>query len=420
MLGGVLLQRVIQLLDELALFRGQVHRRLHHHPAEEIATRAATHRLHALVAQAEYPSRLTLCRDLHGHVPIECRHRDAAAERRRGKAHRHLAAQVLAVALEDRVLTHLNFHVQVARGTAVAARLALAAQADPVAGVDARRNLHGQFAAAAHPALAEAGIARVAHERTGAATARAGLLQLKETLADAHLTGTAAGVAGRGLAAFGSATPMAHLALGQARDVDLDLMAEHRLGKLQLQLVAQIRATEHLRAATAAAAAEDVAEHIAEDVAEGIGAEAAPAAAAPGRLDPGMPVLVVGRALVRVGEHLAGLLGFLEGLLRLPIVGITIGVVFHGKASIGLLDLGFSRGLRYVEYLVVIALGHRVLGTLATRILVLLLFELRIDHVVASAGTAARLPSAGGAGAGAGCTGCGALTGRVGTLRDGG
>ena len=104
------------------------------------------------------------------------------------------------------------------------------------------------------------------------------------------------------------------------RHLDLHLVAEHRLRQIQLELVAQVGAAEHLRAAAAARAAEDVAEHVAEDVAEAIGAEAAAAAAARGRLEAGVTVLVVGGALVRVGEHLVGLLGLLEVLLGLLVV----------------------------------------------------------------------------------------------------
>ena len=44
---------------------------------------------------------------------------------------------MLAVALEDRVLAHVDHHVQVARRTTQGAGLALAGEADAVAGIDA-------------------------------------------------------------------------------------------------------------------------------------------------------------------------------------------------------------------------------------------------------------------------------------------
>src|SRR5215472_5366979 len=133
-----------------------------------------------------------------------------------------------------------------------------------------------------------------------------------------------------------------------------------------------------------------------------------------------MPVLIVGRPLMGVGEHLASFLRLLEGLLRVPIVGIAIGVIFHGQATIGLLDLRLGRPPWYVEYLVVVALRHGPsLRCLAS--LVLDLLEFRVHDVFAPrTGTALPLGSAG-TGAGlsrsAGRTGVGS---RIGALRDAG
>jgi len=74
---------------------------------------------------------------------------------------------------------------------------------------------------------------------------------------------------------------VAHLALIELGDLELHGVAEHGLVQIELELVAQIRAAEHLRAPAAPAPAEDIAEHIPEDVAEGIpGPEAAAAATA--------------------------------------------------------------------------------------------------------------------------------------------
>ncbi len=151
---------------------------------------------------------------------------------------------------------------------------------------------------------------------------------------------------------------MADLALGELRDLDLHLVAEDRLGQLELELVAQVRAAKHLRAPAAAGAAEDVAEDIAEDVAEGVGAETPATAAAPRGLKTGMTVLVVRGALVRIGEDLVGFLGLLELLLGLLIARIAIGVIFHRQAPVGLFDLSFGRGLRNIQDLVIVALRH--------------------------------------------------------------
>ena len=97
-----------------------------------------------------------------------------------------------------------------------------------------------------------------------AAAARAGLLQLEEALRDAHLARAVAGLAGDGVRALRRAAAAAGVALDELGNVDLDRVAEHRLLEIELQLVAQVGAAEHLERAAAAAAAEDVAEHVAE------------------------------------------------------------------------------------------------------------------------------------------------------------
>ena len=100
--------------------------------------RAAAHRAHALLAQPENAAGLGLGRNLEHHFAVERRHLDRATERRGGEADRHLAGEVAAVALEDRMFAHADLDVQVPGGTAVAPRLALAGQADAIAAVDAR------------------------------------------------------------------------------------------------------------------------------------------------------------------------------------------------------------------------------------------------------------------------------------------
>src|SRR6516225_7781876 len=131
-----------------------------------------------------------------------------------------------------------------------------------------------------------------------------------------------------------------------------------------------------------------------------------------------MPVLIVSRPLMRVGQHLAGLLRLLEGLLRVPIVGIAIGMIFHGQTAIGLLDLRLGRPLRYVEYLVVVALRHGPsLRGLAS--LVFDLLEFRVHHVIGPRTAAAR--RAAGTRAGLPRGACRTLAAaRVGALRDSG
>ena len=127
--------------------------------------------------------------------------------------------------------------------------------------------------AAAHAPLAEAGIAGILDDGAGAAALRARLLQLEEALRNAHLADAIAGFAGDRLVALGRAAAAAGVALHELGDVDFDRVTEHCLVEVDLELVLEIGAAEHLRASAAApAAAENVAEHLAEHLAEGIGA----------------------------------------------------------------------------------------------------------------------------------------------------
>src|SRR6185503_5167721 len=195
------------------------------------------------------------------------------------------------------------------------------------------RDLHRQFLGAAHAALPEAGVAGILDDGAGTAALGTGLLQLEEALRNAHLADAIAGVAGDGLVALGRATAAAGVALHELGDVDLHRVAEHGLVEIQLELVLEIGAAEHLRsAATTTASAEDVAEHLAEHFAKGIGAGETTAPAALARsIDARVPVLVVDGALVGVAEDLGGLLGFLEFVFGVLVTRIAVRVKFHGK-----------------------------------------------------------------------------------------
>ena len=65
-----------------------------------------------------------------------------------------------------------------------------------------------------------------------------------------------------------------------------------------------------------------------------------------------------GGALLRVGEHLVGLLGLLEFLLRGLVIRIAVRMMLHRELAIGLLDLLVAGVFRHTQDLVVIALGH--------------------------------------------------------------
>src|SRR5690606_18219195 len=104
-------------------------------------------------------------------------------------------------AAEDRVLAHADVDVQIARRPAVAAGLALAREADPVAVVDARRNLHRQRAALADSPAPGALPARLLDDRARAPAGRTGLLNREKALRNPDLARAPAGRAAAGLAA---------------------------------------------------------------------------------------------------------------------------------------------------------------------------------------------------------------------------
>src|SRR5690606_2442644 len=165
----------------------------------------------------------------------------------------------------------------------------------------------------------------------------------------------------RGAAAF------ARLACDPARDLDLDRVARHGLLERELELVTQVRAAIHLRAA-ARPGAEDIAEDVAEDVAERVrAAEAVRAEAAAAGRDTGVTEAVVSRAFAFVGQDLVGLLGLLEPRFGFRIVRVAIRVVLHRQAAIRLLHVLDAGVPPHAEHLVVIALGHTFDHPLALR-----------------------------------------------------
>ena len=117
----------------------------------------------------------------------------------------------------------------------------------------------------------------------------------------------------------------------------------------------------HLTAAATATTA--LAEDVAEDVAEAFKATAKTATetgATHVGIDPGVAVLVVGRLLLRVGQHLVGFLDLLELGLRFlgGITLVAVRVVFHGQLAVGLLDFVVAGIARNAEHFVIVAFRH--------------------------------------------------------------
>ena len=171
-----------------------------------------------------------------------------------------------------------------------------------------------------------------------------------------HLARAAAGLAGRRLRALSRARSLALAALGQRGELDVGGGTEHGLLEIERELITQVGAAVDA-GAVAPPAAEDVAEDLAEDVAESVPRIEA-LSCTTRSIDARVAKLVVGGALLRVGQDLVRLLDLLETALGLVVGGVAVRVEFHGEAPVGLLDLDLRRGARQVEHLVVVTSRH--------------------------------------------------------------
>ena len=149
---------------------------------------------------------------LNGSSPSSVGNPDLAAERERREVERHLAVEVVAVALEERMVLHVDDDVEVARRTARASGFAFAGQTQPLAGGDAGRNAHRELALLLHAAGALAGRARLRDDRSGAAALTARARDGEEALLIAKLAAALALRTGRRLRAGRRAGAAAGLA----------------------------------------------------------------------------------------------------------------------------------------------------------------------------------------------------------------
>ena len=357
-MGIVALQRLAELFKQLALTLVQVDRRFHRYPAHQVASRATAHWGHALAAQAEQLAGLGALGNLQLDPTIEGRHFQLATQRRIGEADRHLAVQVLAVTLEDRMLTDVDHHIQVASRATMRAGLTLARQANAITGIDTWRHLDRQCLALFHTTLPMATATGVGDHLAAAVATRASLLHREEALLHAYLTDTTTGGTGDRAGALLGAGTIAGLATNQRRHADGYAGAAHRFFQIQLEGVAQVTAALGAATRTAASTTEEVAEHVTEDIGEVGAAETSATAAAHLRVDPGVAVLVVGRTFGRVRKHFVGLVGLLEFLFGVFVIRVAVRVIFHRQTPVGLLQLGFTSTALDPQDLVIVTFCH--------------------------------------------------------------
>src|SRR5574344_863155 len=304
-LGAAFFQRLFQLTQQLALVFGEFDRRFHHDVAVQIARVAGAHALDALAAQAELLARLRAFGDVDGSLARQGGHFNLTTKRSGDEAPRHLAVQIVAIALKDVVRLDADFDVQVARRATVDAGLAIARGANAHAAVDARRDFDFQRLVALYLALAVAAGAGLGNDLARAPAVRAGLLHAEKALAHLHRAIAAAGAAGFGLGAgFGTAA-VAGVAGVPAGDANFGRFTLGRLFQRDFHGVRQVVAPVHLPPAPATSATLAT-EHIAKNIAKSFGKAAKPFrawATAHVRVHARVAVLVVGRAFLAVGER---------------------------------------------------------------------------------------------------------------------
>src|SRR5205807_6626183 len=111
--------------------------------------------------------------------------------------------------------------------------------------------------------------------------------------------------------------------------------------------------------APAGAGGTDEVEDVAQPAGEGTGVEPSEAPrAARGRERARAPVVLA--ALLRIAEHVVGLLHALEALLGLVVAGVAVRVVLARQLPVRLLDLVLGRVLRDPQRLVVVGAGRHL------------------------------------------------------------
>src|SRR6185312_1512478 len=136
----------VQLLQKLALALVQLLRGLRADFNIQVALLRAVQYRNAFVADAEARARLCSVWNLQLVVAIHRRDLDLCAKRQLREAHRDGAIKIIAFALKERVLLHMQHHVEVTRRTAVRACLTLVGVANASSVFYASRNLYIQRA----------------------------------------------------------------------------------------------------------------------------------------------------------------------------------------------------------------------------------------------------------------------------------
>ena len=134
--------RFVELPQQFLLAFGEVNRGLHEDAADEIADNATTNGFDALATDAKHFTGLSARGDLEHHLAIKGGYLHLPAEGGGDETNGDLAEEMVVLAGENGVALYLDLNIEIARGTALIAGLALASKADAVSGIDASGELN--------------------------------------------------------------------------------------------------------------------------------------------------------------------------------------------------------------------------------------------------------------------------------------
>src|SRR5439155_462495 len=186
----------LELAQQFPLSLGQVYRRLDDDVAKQIAVFPTAHAANALSAQPKYLPRLSLGGDSDPRRTVQRGNFDLSTERCRRETDRHLAVQVVVVALKNRMGLDLDLHVKITCRSATDPGLALARKANAIAVVYAGGNLDRERFLFFHSRGTVAGRAGLGDDLSSSLALRARLLDGEKPLLHAYLTVPFTGRAG--------------------------------------------------------------------------------------------------------------------------------------------------------------------------------------------------------------------------------
>ena len=363
MFAAAFLQRLLKFPQQFALMLGEFHWCFDQNVAIQVTRVTRAHPLDAFAAQPELLAGLSAFRDVNGRFSGQRGYVNFPAKCGGDDADRHRAMQIVAVTFENVVLFEPDFNVEVTGRAAVGAGLAVACAANAHAAVNAGRDLDLKGLLLLDLALAVACGAGLWNDLARAAAGGAGLLHTEKALAHLHRPRPAAGAAGFGLGTGLGTAAVAHIAVVPTGNANLGVFSFGSFLQGDLHGVAQVAAAKHLSSTTGSSTAL-LTKHVAKNVTKGFSKTtisfSATRAAAHVGIDPSKAMLVVGRALLRVRQHLVGFLGFLELFFRafgcIPLVAVR--VVLHRMFAISLLDFFIRRVFGDAQNFVVISFCH--------------------------------------------------------------